>query len=154
MNSLSIVMYRTFSLPFFILTFIFLGGCESAENNTIISENLNNRIVNVSVYYISKGKETPDSFSKVYVYFNRKYDDFIDHEYSNMKSGIFSDSVKSIVPNKSLIVNEIGRGTIHLSDDEAKKDFFIIVQSKKTQLYTLTFFDIHEYGTSLKVIFN
>ncbi|CAK7036432.1 MAG TPA: hypothetical protein DEP71_01245 [Porphyromonadaceae bacterium] len=143
------------TLPQIVFTLLFViiavSGCDKNERDHLINTEEEIPKIKVSVHYVLNEKEFPDTYSGVYIFFEKKSENFIYWDYNG--DGVFSNGKGFITPNKSLIVDSNGMATFELNDDEIKKDFMILVESNNTKIYTLTYFDKYEKGVSLKAIF-
>ncbi len=134
------------TLSFVIIAFI---GCEKDDPFINAEEEIPN--IKVSVHYVLNEKEIPDVNSVVYVFFEKKHEDFTNLDY--IGEGVFSNEKGFISPNKSLKVDSDGVVIFELNDEEIKKDFIILVESNYTKINSLTYFDKYEKGVCLKAIF-
>lgn len=139
------------NIVFFILFILITQSCDrNIENEIMLSDN-EFHTVNIFVNYVLKEKEYPDAFSNVYVYLKKNNHDFINYDY--IHEGVFSNDGDSILPDKSLIVPNSGMIAFNLDNSEVNNEFMIMVKSKETNMYSLTYFDKYRKGTSLKASF-
>lgn len=133
-----------------VIVTLFFYSCEKEINPVNPQEGVYEITINVS--YVKNNEEKPDSFSPIYIYYERDPSQF--QKYSYMGEGIFrSEDDKTIIPDEYHQTD--GLGTLVLKEDAAnKRNFTVLVESRHKNLIAGNYYEYGDKSRSMRFTFH